>query len=41
MMDILVGVPVICDGYAINYPEKIRVYHHKQNGGLSDARIMQ
>ncbi len=29
--------PVICDEYAINYPEKIRVYH-KQNGGLSDAR---
>lgn len=29
--------PAICDEYAINYPEKIRVYH-KPNGGLSDAR---
>ena len=29
--------PAICDEYAINYSEKIRVYH-KPNGGLSDAR---
>jgi len=27
----------ICDTYAKNYPEKIRVFH-KKNGGLSDAR---
>lgn len=29
--------PVICDEYAMLYPDKIRVIH-KKNGGLSDAR---
>lgn len=29
--------PLICDEYAVKYPQKVRVYH-KPNGGLSDAR---
>ncbi len=29
--------PIICDEYAMKYPQKVRVFH-KTNGGLSDAR---